>query len=173
MSTENARVAMCLLAQREIGSSLYWWGGDGISGHKELGRDCSGLVCGILTDLALAYPEIYDGGRLTAQGLYDYYDGRGVPDVTATGDLRPGSLVFFNHSNRRIHHIKIHLAVVPDLHLGGTYSFGPIAVDSGGGGSDTVSPRRALERAAQVRFSASDVHGSAAWRAKDPFALLE
>ncbi len=173
MSTENARVAMCLLAQREVGSSLYWWGGDGISGHKELGRDCSGLVCGILADLALAYPEIYAGGRRTAQGIYDYYDDLGLPDITKTQDLRPGSLVFFNHTNRRIHHIKIHLAVVPDLHFGGTHAFGPIAVDSGGGGSDTVSPRRALERAAQVRFSASDVHGTGKWRAKDPFALLE
>ena len=63
--------------------------------------------------------------------------------------------------------------MVPDLHFGGIYAFGPIAVDSGGGGSDTVSPHRALERAAQVRFSASNVHGSGKWRAKDPFALLE
>jgi len=173
MSTENARVAMCLLAQREVGNSLYWWGGDEVSGRKELGRDCSGLVCGVLRDLALAFPEIYAGGRLTAQGIYDYYDDLGLPDITTTDGLRPGSLVFFNHSNRRIHHIKIHLAVVPDLHLGGAHPFGPIGVDAGGGGSDTVSPRRALERAAQVRFSASDVHGRGLWRAKDPFALLE
>ena len=173
MNAENARVAMCLLAQREVGSSLYWWGGDGISGRKELGRDCSGLMCGILTDLALAFPEIYAGGRRTAQGIYDYYDDLGLPDITETGSLRPGSLVFFNHSDRRIHHIKIHLAVVPDLYLGGNHEFGPIAVDAGGGGSDTVSPRRALERAAQVRFSASDVHGRGHWRAKDPIALLD
>lgn len=173
MSTENARVAMCLLAQREVGSSLYWWGGDGVSGRKELGRDCSGLVCGVLTDLALAFPDIYAGGRRTAQGIYDYYDDLGLPDITETQKLRPGSLVFFNHTGRKIHHIKIHLAVVPDLQLGGAHAFGPIAVDSGGGGSDTVSPRRALERAAQVRFSASDLHASAMWRAKDPFALLE
>jgi hypothetical protein len=172
MNTENARVAMCLLAQREVGSSLYWWGGDGVSGRKELGRDCSGLVCTILADLVLAYPDLYDGQRRTARDIYDYYHAKGLPDITSTGDLRPGSLVFFNHTGRRIHHIKIHLAVVPDLQLGGTHKFGPIAVDAGGGGSDTVSPRRALERAAQVRFSASDVHGSAKWRAKDPFALL-
>lgn len=173
MSAEDARVAMCLLAQREVGSSLYFWGGDGVSGRKELGRDCSGLVCGILTDLALAFPEIYAGGRRTAQGIYDFYNGLGLPDITTTGALRPGSLVFFNHADRRIHHIKIHLATVPDLILGGTHPFGPIAVDSGGGGSDTVSPRRALERAAQVRFSASDVHGRGMWRAKDPFALMD
>ncbi len=172
MRVEDARVALCLLAQREVGSSLYWWGGDGISGKKELGRDCSGLVCTILADLALAYPMLYDGGRRTAQGIYDYYDGRGVPDVTALDDLRPGTLVFFRQPGKRFHHIKVHLAIVPDVHLDGVFPFGPIAVDAGGAGSDAVSPRRALERAAQVRFSASDRHGTSEWVGKDPFALL-
>ena len=83
MNEENARVAMCLLAQREVGSSLYWWGGDGVSGRKELGRDCSGLVCSILADLALAYPVLYDGQRRTARGIYDYFDALGLRLVVA------------------------------------------------------------------------------------------
>ena len=61
MNTENARVAMCLLAQREVGSSLYWWGGDGISGRKELGRDSSVLCIaaggGRVLDLLVRKPR--------------------------------------------------------------------------------------------------------------------
>jgi hypothetical protein len=136
-----------------------------VSGRKELGKDCSGLVCTVLRDLSLSWP-LYDGQRRTAQGIYQYYHSRGIKD---TKDLKPGTLVFFRRPGKKFHHVKIHLVTVPKT-MG--QPFGPMAVDAGGAGSDAVSPRRALERAAQVRYSASDKHGKAEWVAKDIFEML-
>jgi NlpC/P60 family len=166
----DARVFLLMMAARMVGDYLYSWGGEEAD---EGGFDCSGFVSIALIQTARAWPELYDGGRSTAQDLYDYYDKRGVPDIRQLDDLKPGCLVFYYQPGKHMHHIAIHAAMVPDLHINGkTMEVGPVAFESGGGGSNTSSPRAALLASAAVRITASDWHGKdVKWVAKDPFAV--
>lgn len=169
--TLDGRVFLLLLAARMVGDYLYAWGGEETG---EGGFDCSGFASVALLQAARAWPGLYDGGRNTAQGLYDYYDERGCPDITGIDDLKPGCLVFYRRPGRRIHHVAIHATTVPPLRRGGgEMAVGPVAFESGGGGSDTTSPRAALCRSAGVRLTASDQHGTGVeWVGKDPFETL-
>jgi cell wall-associated NlpC family hydrolase len=123
---------------------------------------------------ARAYPKLYSGGRSTAQGIYTYYKKRGCPDITKVKDLKPGCLVFYRRPGKRIHHVAIHAANVPAIYQKqGRMPVGPVAFESGGGGSKTTSPRAALRQSSGVRLTASDYHGTGVQRvAKDPFLLL-
>lgn len=170
MTVADARVLFILLAARKASSQLlYAWGGEDID---EGGMDCSGLVSEVLRETARAYPSLYDGQRRTAEGIAGYYAGRGVArkpwdDVSPP----PGALCFFGKP--RIYHIKIHLCVVPDIELdAGLAEVGPLAIDSGGAGSDATNPRTALLRAAGVRLSASDWHGQSRAQWLDPFETV-
>ena len=89
-------------------------------------------------------------------------------------DLKPGCLVFYRRPGKRIHHIAIHAANVPPLNRkGDKVPVGPVAFESGGGGSKTTSPRDALRQSSGVRLTASDFHGQGVqWVSKDPFLLL-
>jgi cell wall-associated NlpC family hydrolase len=168
----NARVFLLLLAARMVGDYLYSWGGEEAD---EGGFDCSGFVSVALMQAARAWPALYAGGRAPARGIYAYYDARGCPDITNVDDLLPGDLVFYRRPGKAIHHIAIHAANVPTLTAdNGPLDVGPIAFESGGGGSSTTSPREALCRSAGVRLTASDQHGAGVeWVAKDPFILLD
>jgi len=60
-------------------------------------------------------------------------------------DLKLGCLVFYRRPGKRIHHVAIHAAIVPPLtQKQGQVPVGPVAFQSGGGGSKTTSPRAAL-----------------------------
>lgn len=167
----DARVFLLMMAARMVGDYLYSWGGEGAD---EGGFDCSGFVSIALMQAARAWPNLYDGGRSTAQDLYTYFDLRGCPDILQTGDLKPGCLVFYRYTGKKFHHIAIHAAIVPDLHINGkVMEVGPVAFESGGGGSATTSPRAALRNSAAVRITASDWHGqNVEWVAKDPFISI-
>jgi hypothetical protein len=171
MSTiDDARVFLVLMAARLVGDYVYAWGGDA---PEEGGFDCSGFVCRALTQTARAWPELYDGERRTAAGLYGWYDEQGCPDFEDAGALRPGCLLFYRRPGRRIHHVALHAVTVPPVLLGErARPAGPIAFEAGGAGSGAVTPRAALERAAGIRLRASDHHPGAEWVAKDPFRLL-
>lgn len=172
---EDARVAMALAAYRKLGH-LYLWGAEG---GDEAGFDCSGLISEVLTEVAAAWPGLYSGGRRTASGLDSFYRSRGCEAVTDASRLRPGMIVFFAGASGKIFHVKLHLTTVPPLatkhpltgkpiHL----PIGPVALDAGGGGSKTTSPRASLQGGAGVRLSASDYHGTARWHSRDPLFLL-
>ncbi len=167
----NARVFLLLMAARMVGDYLYSWGGEEA---QEGGFDCSGFASIALMQTARAWPKLYSGGRSTARGIYTYYHRRGCPDITKVNDLKPGCLVFYRRPEKRIHHVAIHATHVPDLtQKQGKVPVGPVAFESGGGGSKTTSPRAALRQSSGVRLTASDYHGTGVeWVAKDPFILL-
>ena len=167
----DARVFLLMMAARMVGDYLYAWGGEEAD---EGGFDCSGFTSIALMQTARAWPDLYDGGRSTARGLYRYYEKRGCPDIVKVKQLKPGCLLFYRHPGKSIHHIAIHAATVPDLLIDGrAMKVGPIAFESGGGGSKTTSPRAALRQSAAVRVTASNYHGkNVEWVAQDPFALL-
>ena len=167
----NARVFLLLMAARMVGDYLYSWGGEEAD---EGGFDCSGFVSIALMQTARAWPRVYTGGRSTAQAIYTYYNKRECPDITAVKDLKPGCLVFYRRPGKRIHHVAIHAADIPPINQKqGNLRVGPVAFESGGGGSKTTSPRAALKSSAGVRLTASDFHGTGVqWVAKDPFLLL-
>lgn len=169
MSAEDARIALTLIAIRQLGRP-YIWGGDG---SDEGGLDCSGFVGDCLTQLARSWPKLYSGGRRTSSGLYAYFTAiRGCLAIRQLKNLRPGCLVFYSKEpDGKIYHVAIHLATFPEFDEG--RSFGPLSIEAGGGGSKNKDPRDSLRNPAGVRFAASDVHGKAAWRAVDPFWLLE
>jgi cell wall-associated NlpC family hydrolase len=166
----DARVFLVLMAGRMVGDYLYSWGGEEAD---EGGFDCSGFVSVALMQAARAWPKLYDGGRSTAQGLYDYYDRppRRCPDITDIELLKPGCLVFYRKPGAKMHHVAIHAVNVPNMRLHDrTMEVGPVAFESGGGGGRTDSLRAALCSAAGVRLTASDRHGEGVeWVAKDPF----
>lgn len=167
----NARVFLLLMAARMVGDYLYSWGGEE---SDEGGFDCSGFVSVALMQTARGWPALYSGGRSTAQGIYTYYNKSGCPDITILSDLKPGGLVFYRRPGKRIHHIAIHAANVPPLmQKQGMLPVGPVAFESGGGGSKIKSPRAALQHSSGVRLTSSDYHGRGVqWVAKDPFILL-
>jgi len=173
----DARALFILLAARRLSQqSLYMWGGES---HEEGGFDCSGTVSELCTELNRSFPGFYTGGRTTAAGIRNWYLAKGCDELIfgaggLPGGTPPGSLVFFRLSGRSPHHVKVHLCTVPDTQLGAVkLPVGPIAMDSGGGGSQTTSPREALRSAAGIRLSASDQHGSAMGLVLDPFKLLD
>ncbi len=167
----DGRVFLLMMAARKLGDYLYAWGGEEAD---EGGYDCSGYISEVLTQANRAWPGLYDGGRTTAAGLYDYYDGKGCPDITSLSELKPASIVFYRRPGKRIHHVAVHVANVPRVKLGNRNAeVGPIAFESGGGRSSTTSPRSALRKSAGIRLTATDVHGNGVeWLAKDPFVLL-
>jgi len=167
----DARVFLLLMAARMVGDYLYSWGGEE---SDEGGYDCSGFASIALMQAARAWPELYDGGRSTARGLYSYFDRRGCADIERAKDLQPGSLVFYRRPGGRIFHVAIHATNVPEINLkSGGVKVGPVAFESGGGDSSSSSPRAALRKSAGVRLTASDYHGTGVeWVAKDPFVLL-
>jgi hypothetical protein len=169
--TMDARVFLLLMAARMVGDYLYSWGGEEAD---EGGYDCSGFVSIALTQTARAWPQLYDGGRSTARGIYKYYADRGCPDLTELDELKPGCLVFYRRPGKRIYHVAIHAATVPPLSLDGrTLEVGPVGFESGGGDSRTTSPRAALLRSSGIRLTSTDYHGKGVeWVAKDPFVLL-
>jgi hypothetical protein len=81
---------------------------------------------------------------------------------------------FCRRPGRRIHHVAIHASNVPPLNQRqGRVPVGPVAFESGGGGSKTTSPQAALRRSSGVRLTASDFHAQGVQRvAKDPFVLI-
>ena len=167
----DARVFLLLMAARMVGDYLYSWGGEEA---EEGGFDCSGFASITLMQTARAWPELYDGGRSTARGLYAYYNRKGCPDINREKDLKPGCLIFYHRPGKSIHHVAIHATNVPPLiQKQGRVPVGPVAFESGGGGSKTTSPRAALQRSAGVRLTASNYQGPGIqWVAKDPFLLL-
>ena len=172
MSELNARVAFCVRTSQEFGSALYIWGGDS---EGEGGFDCSGFASRRLMWADHIWPGIYSGGRTTADGLYRHYDSREVPDITEVDALTPGCLLFYRSSAQSLfYHVAIHLCTVPPIKLdsGELAPIGPVAIESAGGGSRTLTPRDALLANAGVQPTASDNHGRGLWVAKDPFSLL-
>jgi len=168
----DARVFLLLMAARMVGDYLYSWGGEEAD---EGGYDCSGFVSIALIQAARAWPKLYDGGRSTATGLYQYYHARSCPDIAKVADLKPACLVFYRVPGKPFHHVAIHATTVPSLKLkAGVLEVGPVGFESGGSGSAATSPRAALLASAGVRLTASDYHGKGVeWVAKDPFVLLE
>jgi len=145
---------------------------------KEGGYDCSAFVSLSLMETARAWPKISQGGRTTAAGLYSYFNKKGCPDITKESDLRPGCLVFYRNTRKRITHIAIHAVTVPNIRLTEygkkkTVPVGPVAFESGGAGSKAVSPRTALRDSAGIRITASTYSENREWVAKDPFYLLQ
>jgi len=173
MKIVDARVAFCVMAARESGDHLYIWGGES---NDEGGFDCSGFACDLLMRANHLWPGIYQGGRTTAHRLRDYYDALDVPDIDKVEDLMPGSLVFYYRPPQpRMFHVALHIANLDEFVMrnGNTAPIGPIAIESGGAGSASTSPREALRVSAGVRMTASDSHGRGVrWVAKDPFSLL-
>lgn len=172
MREVDARVAFCVRTSRELGDHLYIWGGDSAD---EGGMDCSGFASRRMMWADKLWPGIYTGGRTTAAGLYRHYDDREVPDITDVEDLVPGVLVFYHrYPSSRIYHVAVHICSVDGKHLdsGRFASVGPIAIESGGAGSGSTTPRAALLASAGVRLTASDHHGRGLWVAKDPFSLV-
>lgn len=178
MSALDARVLFLMLAQQKVGGALYMWGGES---NDEGGFDCSGYVCDTLIRTARAWPDLYGGGRLTAQGLYDYFAQRGDFNGPSLEGLLPGALAFYRRPGKRFHHVAIHVVTVPPIQLkaalggGGQqlYPVGPIAFEAGGGGSRIDSPRDALQANAAVRLSDTDSHGRGVEAVYlDPFANL-
>ena len=172
MTETDARVAFCVRTSRELGDHLYIWGGDS---EGEGGMDCSGFASTRMMWADKLWPGIYTGGRTTAAGLYRHYDGKGVPDIKRVDHLVPGALVFYRrYPSSKIYHVAIHICTVDGKHLdaGPFVEVGPMAIESGGSGSGSTTPRAALIASAGVRFTASDYHGRGLWVAKDPFSLL-
>ena len=167
----DARIFLVLMAGRMVGDYLYAWGGEEV---EEGGFDCSGFASVALMQTARAWPALYDGGRSTAAGLYEYYNAKDCPDITNLGNLKPGCLVFYKRPNKKIHHVSIHVLNSPPIKLNGKEcEIGPVAFESGGSGSAATSPRAALLSSAGVRITASDYHGkNVEWIGKDPFVLL-
>lgn len=169
-SSLDARVLYLCWLHQQIGR-LYAWGGDG----DEWGVDCSGLVCDGLTWTSTMVAGAYDGQRRTAQGLLDYYEGDRVEDPY------PGCLLFWRGSSGRVFHVKTLLATVGMAQAHDTFGdrtvtvpVGPIAIDAGGGGSATTSPRAALLAGAGVRLSSGDSHSGQRFSvAVDPFKRLQ
>lgn len=168
----DARVFLILMAARMVGDYLYSWGGETAD---EGGFDCSGFASVALMQASRAWPQLYEGSRQTAAGLYTYFDQRGCPDIQSVEDLMPGCLVFYHRPGKRIHHVAIHVTNVPSITLKSQQlQVGPIAFESGGTGSSATSPRAALLLSAGVRVTASDHHGTGVeWVGKDPFILLK
>ncbi len=166
----DARSLAVVLASRMVGN-LYSWGGESL---QEGGFDCSGFVGEVLTQTAAAWPQLYDGRRRTARGLYLHFKEHGVPDITRVGDLLPGAVVFYRRPGKPIHHVAFHVATVPAVRLeDGANEVGPLAFEAGGSGSKATTPRAALLASAGVRMSASDYHGQGVeWVGKDPFSLI-
>ena len=173
MNVIAARVALCVLASRESGDHLYIWGGDSAD---EGGFDCSGFVCDLLMRANRLMPGIYLGGRTTAHMIHTYYDKLGVPDINDVDELEPGMILFYRMGGEaRFFHTALHIFTLDEFGLvnGDTAPIGPVAIESGGAGSFSTSPREALKASAGVRMTASDVHGRGVeWVAKDPFSLL-
>jgi hypothetical protein len=159
-----------------VGDYLYAWGGEE---SEEGGFDCSGFASVALMQTARVWPEIYTGRRTTANGLYEYYNNRGCPDIIRIEELKPGVLVFYRRPGRRFHHVAIHATTVPPINLTSLSGnikplpVGPVAFESGGSGSAATTPRAALKASAGVRITASDYHGEGVeFIAKDPFILI-
>lgn len=171
-STLDARAFLLLMAARMVGDFLYSWGGEE---GDEGGYDCSGFVWTALRQTSRHWPNLYAGGRTTANELHRHYRERGCPELTSVEDLRPGCLVFYRKPGReRYHHVAIHAVTAPPLRAGAhRLPVGPIAFEAGGGDSDTTSPREALARSATVRLTATDVHGDVEWVALDVVRVLE
>ena len=170
----NARMFLILMAARKLGNFLYAWGGESA---KEGGYDCSGFVSLALMETARAWPSVYQGGRTTAAGLYTYFNKKKCPDITEESDLKPGCLLFYRNSRKRITHIAIHAVTVPNIRLTEygkkkTVPVGPVAFEAGGSGSKAVSPRAALRDSAGIRITASTYSGGREWVTKDPFVLI-
>jgi len=161
---EDCRALLCLFGARMAGHFLYSWGGES---SEEGGYDCSGMISTVLAQTCRFWPALYDGQRRTAQGLRDYFIARGCTELKGDPEqLRPGCLVFYARPGHAIHHVALHLCTVP---LG----VGPVALEAGGGGSRTTSPREALLASAGVRLTASDQHGQGVtWTAVDPIEVL-
>lgn len=173
MNIVDARVALCVLTARESGDHLYIWGGDRAD---EGGFDCSGFVCDLLMRANRLFPGIYMGGRTTAHLLHKYYTDRHLPQVDDVDELVPGSILFYRkRGETRFFHTALHICNLDEFNLvnGDTALIGPIAIESGGAGSFSTSPREALKVSAGVRMTASDSHGRGVeWVGIDPFALL-
>lgn len=171
----DARVFFIVTLHAMMGDfpgGLYMWGGE----HwREGGRDCSGTICDALERTAAAWPWVYDGGRTTAQGLHDYFVSCGRPVIHHPSGLVTGMLAFYRRPAGRIFHVAAHVMTVPDMLLtkwGGPpkpLAAGPVAIESGGAGSDATTPRQALRRSAGLRWSDTDGHAGTEWVAVDPF----
>lgn len=161
---DNARAMLAVLALDVIGWP-YIWGGES---EEEGGFDCSGFVSDRLKLVAQAFPDLYDGGRRTARGLFSHFTNRsGVVMFSRQEELVPGSIIFYRRGDRPIHHVAIHL-------FDGGDGVGPIAIEAGGAGSSSPDVRQAMLRSASVRLTATDSHGSGVrWIGLDVCSLLE
>ena len=112
-------------AMQLIGTPYRWGGDDPMQGF-----DCSGLVIELLQSCG-ELPRNYDN---TAQGLYEEFIRRGV--ISRVGF---GSLAFFGKSDRHITHVGFMLD---------NYRM----IESGGGGSATVTIEIAAQQNAFVRI---------------------
>ena len=168
---QDARSYLVLYATRLLGRP-YMWGGES---EAEGGDDCSGFVHEVLVALARHWPDLYDGERRSAAGLFGYFVNRGVATKGRVPDLVPGMAVFW-HKQDAIVHVRLHLATLPPMTAVGDHDLlpvGPVGIESSGGGPDVTSPRAALKATAGVRFCATDTYrGGTAWVALDFLSLI-
>lgn len=164
MSRLDAR-AFAILAASDFLGQTYVWGGDD---DTEGGFDCSGLVSKVLTLTAKHWPLLYDGQRRTAAELYAFCERSRFPTIRDVAGLLPGCLVFYRHPGARIHHVSMHVGLVPAD--GGHV---PRCIEAGGAGSNAGTYRGALRASGSVRYSDSDYHGQGVeWVAADPFLAV-
>jgi cell wall-associated NlpC family hydrolase len=107
-----------------VGKPYRWGGDDAIEGF-----DCSGLAQELLASVGMDPP-----GDQTAQGLYNYFEGRGERNVYLAG-----ALAFYGDSVTKITHV----AVLMDQYR---------VIEAGGGGSKTTSEAAAAAQNAYVRL---------------------
>lgn len=142
----NQREVFLWVLERHLNQPYLWGGNDPLAGF-----DCSGLVieglksCGVL-------PR---SGDWTADGLYHKFV-RGQP-IRAIGDLKPGTLLFWDWQNigRKVH-VEAVWSIVDGV---------PLTIGASGGGSKTISLAEAIAQDAYVKIRpAAD-----AWVGADPF----
>lgn len=108
----------------------YRWGGNTRFG----GMDCSGFLCDVLRRSGII-PLKND---YSCQSLYDHLKSIGAQEVNSS--ILPGAIIFFGSSRRDLTHVGL---AVSRTHM----------IESGGGGSRTLTLEDAIRDNAGVRES--------------------
>jgi hypothetical protein len=126
--------------------TFYSWGGDDPSAF-----DCSGLIVEVLKSVGILPRE----GDWNAESLFRQRF-LTKPRHTASGELRPGMLVFWAGASGRMRHVEMVYAITDR----------PITIGASGGGSKTKSREDAIRDNAFVKLRPVNVNWVAA---VDPF----